>query len=68
MNLRKAGLGLDQSTSITMHGDLRAVNGPKSVTVWDHRDHDGKGFYYLRIGDTPSRTTRVATLVSHPAE
>jgi cyanophycinase len=61
-------LGLDQSTSITVHGDKLTVNGPKRVAVWDGKDHDGKGFYYLRTGDQLNTATRVATLVPHPAE
>lgn len=59
------GLGLDQSTSITVHGDTLTVNGPKRVAVWDGKDHDGKGYYYLRAGDTLNTATRVATLVAH---
>ena len=61
-------LGLDQSTSITVHGDKLTVNGPKRVAVWDGKDHDGNGFYYLRTGDQLNTATRVATLVPHPAE
>jgi cyanophycinase len=61
-------LGLDQSTSITVHGDKLTVNGPKRVAVWDGKDHDGKGYYYLRIGDQLNTATRVATLLPHPAE
>lgn len=45
------GLGLDQGTSITVHGDQFVVNGPGRVAVWDHQDHDGKGYYYLHTGD-----------------
>jgi cyanophycinase len=59
------GLGLDQSTSITVHGDTLTVNGPKRVAVWDGKDHDGKGYYYLRAGDTLNTATRVATLAAH---
>jgi cyanophycinase len=62
------GLGLDQSTSITVHGDNLTVNGPMRVAVWDGKDHNGKGFYYLRTGDQLNTATRVATLVPHPAE
>jgi cyanophycinase len=62
------GLGLDQSTSITVHGDLLTVNGPKRGAVWDHKDHDGKGYYYLRTGDTLNTATRVATMVAHPPD
>ncbi len=39
------GFGLDQATSITIHGDIVTVNGPKRVAVWDGKDHDGKGYY-----------------------
>jgi cyanophycinase len=60
------GLGLDQGTSITVHGDLLTVNGPKRVAVWDHKDHDGKGYYYLRAGDKLNTATWVATVVAHP--
>lgn len=60
--------GLDQATSITVHGDVLTVNGPKRVAVWDGKDHDGKGYYYLRMGDQLDLATRVATVVSHPAE
>ena len=62
------GLGIDQSSSFTIHGDLLMVNGPKRVAVWDHKDHDGKGYYYLRTGDTLNTATRVATIVAHPTE
>ncbi len=62
------GLGLDQSTSITVHGDVVTVNGPKRVAVWDGKDHNGKGYYYLRAGDTLNTVTRIATVAEHPAE
>jgi cyanophycinase len=60
--------GLDQSTSITIHGDTLTVNGPKRVAVWDGKDHDGKGYYYLRTGDKLNTATRDATLLPHPAD
>jgi hypothetical protein len=60
------GLGLDQSTSMTIHGDTLTVNGPDRLAVWDHKDHDGKGYYYLRAGDSLNTVTRVATIVPHP--
>jgi cyanophycinase len=59
------GIGLDQSTSITVHGDTLTCNGPKRVAIWDGQDHDGKGYYYLRKGDTLNTATRVATLAAH---
>jgi cyanophycinase len=61
-------LGLDQSTSITVHGDKLTVNGPKRVAVWDGKDHNGKGYYYLLTGDQLNTATRVATVVPHAAE
>jgi cyanophycinase-like exopeptidase len=60
------GLGIDQSTSFTVHGDTLTVNGPKRVAVWDGKDHDGKGYYYLRTGDKLDTATRVPTFVPHP--
>ena len=62
------GLGLDQSTSITVHGDTLTVNGPKRVAVWDHKDHDGKGYYYLHAGDSLNTATWVPKMVAHAAE
>jgi len=58
------GLGLDQSTSITVHGDTVTVNGPGKVAVWDGKDHDGKGYYQLHQGDKLDTVTRVATLAT----
>jgi cyanophycinase len=60
-------LGLDQSTSMTVRGDKLTVNGPKRVAVWDGKDHDGKGYYYLTTGDQLNTATRAATLASHSA-
>lgn len=54
------GLGLDQGTSITVHGDGFVVNGPGRVAVWDGKDHDGKGYYYLHTGEHFNTDTRVA--------
>lgn len=56
------GLGLDQGTSITVHGDEFVVNGPGRVAVWDHKGHDGKGYYYLHTGDRFNTATWTATL------
>ena len=61
------GLGLDQSTSMTIRGNLLTVNGPKRVAVWDHKDHEGKGYYYLRTGDTLNLATWTPTILPHPA-
>ena len=58
------GLGLDQATSITVHGDILTVNGQKRVAVWDGKDHEGKGYYYLTTGDTLNVATRVSVSAS----
>jgi cyanophycinase len=62
------GFGLDQATSITVHGNTLTVNGPKRVAVWDGKDHDGNGYYYLRTGDQLNLATRVPTFVPHPPD
>ena len=59
------GIGLDQSTSITVHGDILTCNGPLRAAIWDGKDHDGKRYYYLRAGDSLNLVTRVATFVPH---
>jgi cyanophycinase len=56
------GLGLDQGTSITVHKDELVNDGPGRVAVWDGKDHDGKGYYYLNPGDRFDMTERTATL------
>jgi cyanophycinase len=60
------GFGLDQATSMTIHGDILTVNGPKRVAVWDGKDHDGKGYYYLGTGDKLNVATRVPTFIPQP--
>lgn len=59
------GIGLDQRTSITVHGDTLTCNGPRRAAIWDGKLHDGKPYYDLRAGDTLNLVTRVATLVPH---
>lgn len=58
------GLGLDEDTSITVHGDEFVVNGPGRVAVWDGEYHDGKPYYYLFPGDKLNTATAVATRVN----
>ena len=60
--------GLDQATSMTVHGDTLTVNGPKRVAVWDGKDHAGKGFYYLGTGDQLNTATRIPTFAPTPSK
>jgi cyanophycinase len=64
------GIGIDQSTSITVRGDTITVNGPGRVAIWDGKEHDGKGYYQLHTGDSFDTVTRVATIapVAEPAK
>lgn len=62
------GIGLDQSTSITVHGDRLTCNGPRRAAIWDGKDHDGRGYYYLRAGDSLNLVTHVATFVPHASD
>jgi cyanophycinase len=59
------GIGLDQGTSITVHGDKLTCNGSHRAAIWDGQDHDGKGYYYLREGDSLNLATDVPTFVAH---
>ena len=61
-------LGIDQATSFTVHGDTLTVNGPKRVAVWDGKDHDGKGYYYLHTGDRLNTATRAPTFAAPPTD
>jgi Peptidase family S51 len=62
------GIGIDQSTSITVHGDVLTANGPERVAIWDGKDHGGKPYYYLRVGDTLNTVTRMARIIEHPPD
>jgi cyanophycinase len=62
------GIGLDQSNSITVHGDELLDNGPGRAAIWDGKEHDGKGYYYLMPGDKLNTATRVATILPKAAE
>jgi hypothetical protein len=58
------GIGLDESTSITVHGNTLTCNGPRRAAIWDGKNHDGKGYYYLHAGDSLDLVTHVATFVA----
>jgi cyanophycinase len=52
------GLGLDESTSILVRGDILEVIGPGRLTISDNRDHAGKKYYFLNTGDRFNLRTR----------
>lgn len=52
------GLGLDESTSIIVQGDILEVIGPGRLTISDNKDHAGKKFYFLNAGDRFNLRTR----------
>ena len=60
------GIGLDESTSITVHGNTLTCNGSRRAAIWDGKDHGGKGFYYLHAGDSLDLVTHVATFSGTP--
>ena len=37
----------------------------RRAAIWDGKEHDGKGHYYLRTGDSLDLATHVATFVQH---
>jgi hypothetical protein len=49
------------STSKNSHHD-------KCVMGWDGNDHDGKGYYRIRIGDQLNTAKRFATFLPHSTE
>ncbi len=57
------GLGIDNATSIIVHGDTLTVSGEGRVAVWDGANHNGRGHYHLRNGDTLDTASRVATIL-----
>jgi cyanophycinase len=45
------GLGLEESTAIVVRGNKLEVIGPGRVAVVDGKDHNGRTYYYLSVGD-----------------
>src|SRR5262249_9383239 len=45
------GLGLDEPAAIVVRGDRFQVVGRSVVGIYDGRDHDGKGYYFLAPGE-----------------
>jgi cyanophycinase len=52
------GLGLDESTSILVRGDILEVIGPGRLTISDNKEHAGKKYHFLKAGDRFNLRTR----------
>lgn len=57
------GLGLEESTTIIVRGDVAEVLGTGRVAVTDGQTHDGKAYFYLHPGDFFDLAAR---RVAHP--
>jgi len=45
------GIGLEEPTAIVVRGDEFEVIGAGRVVITDTKDHDGKHYFYLKVGD-----------------
>lgn len=47
------GIGIDAGTAIVVHGhSFQVIGGPDArVTITDGKQHDGKPYYFLKLGD-----------------
>lgn len=45
------GIGLDEPAAIVVKGDQFEVIGRSKVAIYDNRDHDGKTYFFLDVGD-----------------
>jgi cyanophycinase len=45
------GIGLDDQAAVVVQGDRLEVIGKGRVGVYDGKDHDGKRYYFLAVGD-----------------
>jgi cyanophycinase len=52
------GIGLDDPTAVVVRGDTFEVIGRGRVGVYDGKDHDGKTYYFLAVGDRFDLKTR----------
>ena len=62
------GLGLDESTSILVQGDILEVIGPGRLTITDNKDHAGKRFFFLNTGDRLNLRTRSPVSARHKSK
>jgi cyanophycinase len=45
------GIGLDEPAAIVVRGDVFEVIGRSKVAVYDRRDHGGRRYFFLEVGD-----------------
>jgi cyanophycinase len=45
------GIGLDEPAAIVVRGDTIEVIGRSKVAIYDGKDHDGKKYFFLDVGD-----------------
>jgi cyanophycinase len=45
------GIGLDEPAAVVVKGDTMEVIGRSKVAIYDGKDHDGKRYYFLEVGD-----------------
>jgi cyanophycinase len=54
------GIGLDEPAAVVVKGDVLEVIGRSKVAIYDGKDHDGKKYYFLEVGDRFDLKTRTA--------
>jgi cyanophycinase len=52
------GIGLDDRSAVVVRGDTFEVIGRDRVGVYDGKDHGGKRYYFLAVGDRFDLKTR----------
>jgi len=53
------GIGLEELAAIVVSGDQLEVIGAGRVVITDGKEHDGKRYYYLKVGDRFNLKTRM---------
>jgi cyanophycinase len=52
------GIGLDEPAAVVVQGNTMEVIGKSKVAIYDGKDHNGKGYYFLEVGDRFDLKTR----------
>jgi cyanophycinase len=53
------GIGLDDQAAVVVQGDQFEVIGRGRVGIYDGMDHDGKKYYFLKVGDRFDLSKRI---------